>query len=71
MNRFPGGVTYYTTGILNAEIYFPEDRTVCRYCRLFRYDRDTRQNICPLTGEILLYPDTFIGNQCPLTKKEE
>ena len=63
---FEGGVKYYTHGKAVVSVSFPENRTVCQYCRFVRYYEGLRRYQCMLTEEYLLYPFDGVGNQCPV-----
>ena len=62
--RLNDGVSYYTEATL--KIFFPEDKVTCQWCPLCRGEDSLKRNKCALTGEYLVYPFTFRGNQCPL-----
>lgn len=64
-------VLYYTTGIITLPIQFPENKVVCQYCE-FCYSEDSlKRHRCRLTREMLLYPTTSRGNQCPINFESE
>ena len=66
------GVDYYTKGIAEITVNFPEDKIACKWCPLFlRYEKDYARYSCRLTGEWILDPLHSIGGQCPLKIESE
>lgn len=61
---FEKGVKHYTILWTKLKIQFKEDRICCAYCNR-KYCIGNR-TLCHLTGEEMLYPNKFIGNECPL-----
>lgn len=66
MINYESGVDRYITGSVNVEIGFPVDtkgkeHVYCEMCKLYNGKR------CYLTGEIIPFPSTHIGNMCPMT----
>jgi len=59
-------VTYYTHGTATIVVHFPEDKTVCQYCRYVRNEDSLKRWKCLLTDEYLLYPFASVGNKCPI-----
>lgn len=68
--ELPGKVAYYTLARCTIEVGFPEDKTVCQWCRFCRNEDSLRRWRCLLTGEYLLYPFDSVGNECPLVLVE-
>ena len=67
MSRFESGVKRYIDGTVTVTIHFPVDfkdheYVACEYCKL--YSRSSRR--CYLTGEILPFPEKYVGEDCPL-----
>lgn len=60
------GITYYTAAEANIKVFFPEDKTVCQYCRYVRNEDSLKRWKCLLTDEYLVYPFNGVGNNCPL-----
>ena len=69
MARFERGVSYYTTGVINLPVHFPEDAVACRYCRYSHMDNMERM-WCRLTGA-LLYSKDAIPEDCPIEFEKE
>ena len=65
MKRFDDGVQFYTTGRMQMDIPFPEDETVCYYCRFCNRDRLDRP-YCMATSEILTNINATRGQSCPI-----
>lgn len=66
------GVSSYIHTIGTVENYFPVDNRgnvyqSCTYCRYY----SKSYNSCKLTGEIIVMPDKYVGNNCPLKIEEE
>ncbi len=63
------GVSWYTKGIAQLDVYFPEGKTNCRYCTFCKCNKDFNTFKCMLTEEYILkenlsqrgrlYPITF------------
>lgn len=71
MKDFEQGVSYYTTGRLTVDVHFPEDKTVCQWCPYCRNEDSLKRWRCLITNEYLVYPFVSVGNECPITFKEE
>lgn len=68
---FPGGIGSYTKMQLKTELYFPENKVCCQYCRLFcRYEDAYNRYSCRLTDEWLLDIKGGVGHLCPLMEVE-
>lgn len=71
MPTFESGVKYYITGKHTVYVYFPvnwkgEPDVRCEMCRF--YSRTGHS--CRLNGEIVHYPERYIGAECPLIFEE-
>lgn len=71
-NRFDDGVSGYIMGCATVMNYFPIDRRgnalcVCDVCRFYR----RTAKACGLSGEIIPWPDKYVGRECPLEITEE
>ena len=69
---FESGVKSYVVGKYVAYANFPvnwrdEQDVRCEMCRY--YNRSGKR--CNLNGEVVEYPEKFIGSMCPLTFEEE
>ena len=67
MNEFESGVSGYVHCIATVDMHFPVDARgnayiQCDMCRFYR--RST--NRCNLTDEIILNPNKYVGNYCPM-----
>ncbi|MDE6124037.1 MAG: hypothetical protein K2G22_02265 [Eubacterium sp.] len=70
--EFPNGVSYYSKGIAEVEIYFPEGREVCQYCP-FCYSEDALERYrCRITPTYRIIPNPFAERAgfCPIVKIE-
>ena len=63
---FENGVSYYTRARAVVIVNFPENKTVCQWCPFCKNEDRLRRWKCILTGELIVYPFDFVGNQCPL-----
>lgn len=72
MANFESGVADYVRTYAVVEVNFPVDfrgnaDISCMQCKFF-----SRNNgICQLTKSIVAYPNKYVGQDCPLIKKEE
>lgn len=74
MASFESGVSGYIKGRCSIEIGFPVDLRgkpdiCCKRCRLFVMRSYVAT--CALTGEIVPYPDSYVGAECPLELEGE
>ena len=72
MISFSSGVASYVVGEATVNVFFPVDfrgnaDVRCDLCRF--YSRSGR--LCRLNGEIVSYPEKYIGSNCPLNFIEE
>lgn len=70
MADFESGVSRYIIGQTEISQGFPVDHkgkayVACKYCRFFIGKH------CIITSEIVPFPETHIGNECPLCIEEE
>lgn len=70
MGRVRNGVSWYTTGTATIPVHFPEDRTVCAFCPYLTRVYGVRHQ-CKLTDEMLLYPESSRGHDCPVKFDEK
>lgn len=70
MNRFKGGVSYYTTGTASIRVHFPEDCVTCQYCPFCRPDSDLRRYWCRLMDEMVYNPFVGVMDFCPIELQE-
>ena len=72
MGRFDTGVSRYVKTVAVVEMKFPVDwkgrsEIACKHCNFFV--RATQR--CGLTQQIVNYPDTHVGESCPLVEVDE
>lgn len=62
------GVQYYTTGTVELEIPFPEDKITCGNCRLCRFDEVFKYYYCGATRDraMILHPFGGVCEGCPI-----
>ncbi len=64
------GVKGYLIGACEVSVGFPIDykdkyHLACKYCKFLISSRR-----CNLTDEVVAFPESYIGNQCPFSFKE-
>lgn len=69
MSYYDNGCSSYIKTQATVVNYFPVDSRgtadiACNYCRYFGSRR------CSLTGEVVPYPNKYVGRECPLTPVE-
>lgn len=64
--EFESGVRYYTTGIAQVKINFPEGEVCCRWCPFCRSEESLKRYWCRLTNEMIYNPYAGIGECCPV-----
>lgn len=69
MTTFDSGVSGYVRASCTVEVLFPVDMKgrpdiCCKYCKLYL----TRGGVssCAATGEIVPWPEHYVGGNCPL-----
>lgn len=67
MGAFSSGVKAYIFGKASVEVPFPVDlngnsHVACQFCRFL----GSTNRVCRLNGEIVEFPDKYIGSKCPL-----
>lgn len=72
MANFDSGVKRFIKARAVVEVSFPVDwkdnaEIACKHCPF--YVRATQK--CALNGEVLYYPEKYVGYECPLIKVEE
>ena len=72
---FESGVGYYTVGIAEVPVGFPEGEVKCKWCRYLRYEEAYKRHSCRFTDEWIVNPFGYeLGRACPIvfenTEKE-
>lgn len=72
MTGFDSGVASYIKAYAVVEVFFPVDDKgradiSCKQCPY--YSKASR--ICRLNGRLIAYPETHVGQYCPLREIEE
>ena len=72
MPNFDSGVSGYIRGRCEIEVYFPIDMKgnmdiCCRQCRYY----SPSYHSCRLTGDMVAYPEKYVGQTCPLEMEDE
>lgn len=70
MKAYKRGVLFYTQGWAYVSVGFPEGKTVCRYCKFLQADSVLHRPKCVITDELIAYPETGMGQECPLDIEE-
>ncbi len=71
VKNFESGVSKYIVGKAVIRTGFPvSDKTgrafiACQYCKMYCMKK------CIITGEIIAFPDEYVGNECPLEIESE
>lgn len=71
MANFDKGVSFYTQGKAEITVNFPENDICCKWCPHCRSEDSLKRHWCRLTGRMIYSPMTTIGEDCPLSFKEE
>ena len=64
MARFDKGISYYTKGRAQIDVFFPEDEVKCKYCQYLRVVEGLGHR-CKLTEDVI-YSTEHIGRRCPI-----
>lgn len=72
MSKFDAGVTGYVVGQAIVTVFFPKDKSgkadiSCRQCQFFQHTSKR----CGLNGNVVNYPEKYVGTECPLDRVEE
>lgn len=69
---FPNGVSFYSKAKAEVDIFFPEGKTVCRYCP-YCYAEDSLERFrCRITPTFRIIANPFVERAtfCPITEFE-
>ncbi len=64
-------VIRYTVGIGQIKVNFPNDDCICLWCPYCYSEYGLERAKCRITNEVLRFPHTERGVQCPLKFEEE
>ena len=64
-------VLHYTKGVAAVEIGFPNNDTVCQWCRFCYSEYGLDRARCRLTDEVLRFPFSERGSKCPIVFQED
>ena len=72
MANFDSGVAKYIIARATVEVGFPVDfngkaEVNCYMCQFFR----RTYSVCGLTGDVVAFPQKYVGDTCPLVPVEE
>ena len=72
MPNFESGVASYVVGEATVKVFFPVDAKGreainCRQCQFL----SSNERICQLNKMPVAYPAQYVGDFCPLERKEE
>lgn len=72
MANFDSGVSGYVRGHCEIEVFFPIDMKgnediSCKQCRYY----SPTYRSCKLTGDVVAYPDKYVGQTCPLEMEDK
>ena len=72
MANFDSGVSNYIVGECTITVYFPVDdkgreEITCKHCPYL----SSNERICQLNKYPVAYPNKFVGDFCPLKRKEK
>ena len=67
----PEHVSHCTTGHGQIEVNFPNDDAVCRWCPYCFSEYGLDRARCRITNEVLRFPHSERGLDCPLDVKED
>lgn len=59
-------VLHYTKGLAVVEVGFPNDDTVCQWCKFCYSEYGLDRARCRLTDEVLRFPFSERGTKCPI-----
>jgi hypothetical protein len=69
---FDNGVSFYTHGTANIDIYFPENDVRCVWCPFCRAESDLRRFWCRITNHMVYNPDCAgLPEFCPIKINKE
>ena len=71
MADFESGVAKYIVATTEVRVHFPVDfkgreEIACKHCQFYK-----RPQQCGLNGEVVNFPEHFVGYNCPLKLVEE
>ena len=66
--NFDKGIDYYTEGVAEINVYFPEDDIRCVWCPFCRSEADFGRYWCRLTNRMVYSPTCAdLPDFCPIT----
>lgn len=65
------GVQFYEYGTLSYPVAFADGKRICMNCPFAYSEHGLERARCRITGEILQYPHTERGRECPIYFAEE
>ena len=71
MDRFESGVASYIVGEAAIRVFFPVDNKGrafinCKQCQYL----SSNERMCQLNKQPVAYPGQYVGDYCPLDRKE-
>lgn len=72
LKDFPNGVKSFTTRQAVVDIFFPEGRETCQYCRFCYAEKELDRFKCSLTPTNRIIPNPFVERAgfCPIVEIE-
>ena len=72
MPNFESGVASYIAGQATVEVFFPVDAKGresinCRQCQFL----SSNEKMCQLNKRPVAFPAQYVGNECPLERKDD
>jgi hypothetical protein len=65
--NFKNGVQWFTKGIIEVAVYFPEGQIKCQNCRYCRAESDLKRFWCKLTEQMVYNPFcSELPENCPV-----
>lgn len=69
--KFENGVSYFTKGVAEITVNFPEDFVSCQFCPFCRGESDLKRYWCRLTNNMIYSPfGVGLPDGCPIEIKE-
>ena len=72
MANFESGVASYVVGEATVKVFFPVDAKgresiCCRHCQFL----SSNERMCQLNKMPVAFPGQYVGDYCPLTRKDD
>lgn len=72
LKDFPNGVKRFSKGRAIVDIFFPDEKEICQYCRFCYAEKELERFRCRITPTHQIIPNPFVERAafCPIVEIE-